>query len=114
MAIKSPLTGEVSSQGELLMEQLLKDADIPFAREYKFHESRRWRFDFVLLPLEKKIAIEVEGGVFNRGRHTRGQGYQNDLIKYNQAVMDGWRVLRYSTGQVHKPHVEEIKELWQR
>lgn len=112
MAIKSPLTGEMSSQGELLMEQLLKEADVPFAREHKFHMERKWRFDFVLLPLTRKIAIEVEGGVFNQGRHTRGKGFENDLMKYNAAVMDGWRVLRYSTGQVHKAHVEEIKELW--
>jgi len=114
MAIKSPLTGEMSSQGELLMEILLKEADIPFAREHKFHMERKWRFDFVLLPLDKKIAIEVEGGVFNQGRHTRGKGFENDLMKYNAAVLLGWKVLRYSTGQVHKHHVEEIKELWQK
>ena len=94
------------------MEILLKEADIPFAREHKFHMERKWQFDFVLLPLTRKIAIEVEGGVFNQGRHTRGKGFENDLMKYNAAVMDGWRVLRYSTGQVHKAHVEEIKELW--
>ena len=114
MAIESPLTGVKSSQGELLMEQLLTEADVPFTREYKFHPERRWRFDFVLLPLTRKIAIEIEGGIFNKGRHTRGKGFENDLIKYNQAVMDGWRVLRYSTGQVHPPNVQEIKELWQK
>ena len=114
MAIKSPLTGAASSQGELLMEILLKEADVPFAREHKFHMERKWRFDFVLLPLTRKIAIEVEGGVFNKGRHTRGKGFENDLLKYNQAVLLGWKVLRYSTGQVHPAHVQEIKELWQR
>lgn len=29
--------------------------------EYKFHESRRWRFDYAW-P-DHKIALEVEGGV---------------------------------------------------
>jgi hypothetical protein len=44
--------------------------------------------------------VEVEGGLHNFGRHTRGTGYENDLIKYNRATLEGWRVLRYSTGMV--------------
>lgn len=114
MAIESPLTGVKSSQGELLMEQLLAEAEVPFSREHKFHPDRKWRFDFVLLPLTRKIAIEIEGGIFNNGRHTRGKGFETDAMKYNAAVMLGWRVLRYSTAQVHPAHVKEIKEFWQK
>ena len=61
--------------------------------EYKFHEGRRWRFDFAWV--DKKLAVEVEGGAWIQGRHTRPQGFIKDCEKYNQAVMDGWRVLRY-------------------
>jgi len=42
------------------------------------------------------IAVEVEGGVWSRGRHVRGAGYLADLEKYNAAVVMGWRVLRYT------------------
>lgn len=63
-------------------------------REYQFHTGRRWRFDFAWPA--RMVAVEIEGGVWNGGRHTRGAGYAADLDKYNQAVMDGWRVLRFS------------------
>lgn len=71
-------------------------------REYRFHEKRRWRFDFCW-PAHK-LAVEAEGGVFSNGRHTRGAGYTADLEKYNEAVMLGWRVLRF-TGSMIKSGV---------
>jgi len=61
--------------------------------EYRFHPVRRWRFDYAI-P-EHKIAIEIEGGAFVSGRHTRGVGYLNDMEKYNEATILGWRLLRY-------------------
>lgn len=69
----------------------------PPEREYRFC-ARRWRFDFAW-P-EKKIAVEIEGGTWSRGRHVRGKGYEADLEKYNAAAEQGWRVFRYTTKQV--------------
>ena len=43
------------------------------------------------------MAIEIEGGTWTGGRHTRGAGYSGDCEKYNQALRDGWRVFRYTT-----------------
>lgn len=68
-----------------------------FIPEYKFDPTRKWRFDFAL-P-HKKIAIEVNGGVFTQGRHTRGNGYINDMEKLNKAVELGWKVLQYTPQQ---------------
>ncbi len=99
------------SQGEILLEALLTEAKIPFSKEYRFHPVRRWRFDFIVAMPLKKIAIEVEGGVFSGGRHTRGGGYTNDLIKYNTAVLMGWKVLRYTTAQINGNAIDQIKEL---
>lgn len=56
-------------------------------QEYHFHPVRKWRFDFAY-P-DKMLAIEVEGGTWNRGRHTRGQGFEDDCEKYNEAVVLG-------------------------
>lgn len=60
--------------------------------ECRFHPTRRWRFDYAW-P-EQKVALEVEGGVWTRGRHTRGAGFLADLSKYNSAVLLGWKVIR--------------------
>lgn len=61
-------------------------------REYEFHPDRKWRFDFADPKI--KLAVEVEGGVYSRGRHTRGSGFIQDCAKYNEAALLGWRVLR--------------------
>lgn len=75
-------------------------------QEHRFHPKRRWRFDFAIV--NKKIAIEVEGGVFTKGRHTRGTGYIKDMEKYNHAVAFGWRVLRFTPNQLMTTECLEI------
>lgn len=60
--------------------------------EHQFHPVRKWRFDFAFI--EQKLAVEVEGGIFTGGRHTRGKGFLNDIEKYNTATSLGWRILR--------------------
>lgn len=67
-------------------------------REYRFCEERKWAFDFAF-P-EQMVAIEIEGGTWSGGRHTRGSGYEKDLEKYNAATRLGWRIFRYSTEMV--------------
>lgn len=67
-------------------------------REHRFHETRRWRFDFAW-P-EAKVAAECEGGTFSGGRHTRGSGFEKDSEKYNAAALAGWRVFRFTSRMV--------------
>jgi len=67
----------------------------PYVREHRFHPTRRWRFDVAFV--EQKVAVEIDGGCWSRGRHTRGSGYIKDTEKLNAAVVQGWRVLRYCT-----------------
>ena len=77
--------------------------------EYRFHPVRRWRFDYAI-P-EHKIAIEIEGGAFVRGRHTRGVGYLNDMEKYNEATIMGWRILRYKPSESPKQMLNDIERI---
>ena len=65
--------------------------------EYRFYPTRSWRFDFAW-P-ERRLAVEVEGGTWSQGRHTRGRGFAADCAKYNAAALLGWRVLRF-TGEM--------------
>jgi len=61
-------------------------------REYKFCANRKFRFDFAWK--EQKLAVEIDGGTWSGGRHTRGKGFQNDCHKFNLAQSLGWVVLR--------------------
>ncbi|MBU9316557.1 endonuclease domain-containing protein [Burkholderia multivorans] len=67
-------------------------------REHRFHPVRRFRFDFAW-P-HAKVAVEIEGGVWTGGRHTRGDGFESDAHKYNLAALDGWRVFRFTGAMV--------------
>ena len=60
--------------------------------EYQFAKPRRWRFDYAW-P-DAKVALEVDGGVWSRGRHVRGSGFLKDMEKLNRATVLGWRVIR--------------------
>lgn len=86
------------SVGEVLLAMHLRACKIGFEQEYKFHPNRKWRADFLITGT--KILIEVEGGIWSGGRHTRGKGYIGDMEKYNSAAMMGFTVLRFSTEQV--------------
>lgn len=71
--------------------RFVKLREIPVA-EHRFHPTRRWRFDWAFKAA--KIALEVEGGAWTQGRHTRGSGFVKDMEKYNEAQILGWRILR--------------------
>ena len=89
-----------SDAGTQFMEQVkAAKLDIPQA-EYKFLDKRRFRFDFAW-P-ERMIAIEIEGGIWITGRHTRGAGYSRDMEKYNLAGLHGWGVYRFTPQDVYK------------
>ncbi|MDA3321011.1 DUF559 domain-containing protein [Acinetobacter baumannii] len=86
------------SVGEMVLATHLKACKISFEQEYKFHPTRKWRADFLITGT--KILVEVEGGIWSGGRHTRGKGYLGDMEKYNEAAAMGYKVLRFSTEQV--------------
>ena len=86
--------------GDPLFLALLKRAKLPApVAELRFAPPRRWRFDYAW-PVYN-LALEVEGGVWTRGRHTRGKGAIADMEKYNAAVIAGWRLLRVTPDQLH-------------
>ena len=68
--------------------------------EHKFHPKRKWRMDFAW-P-EQMLAVEVEGGVWGaKSRHTTGAGFTADCVKYNEAALLGWTVLRVTADHIH-------------
>jgi hypothetical protein len=73
--------------------------------EYRFHPTRKWRLDYAF-P-EFKLAVEIEGGIWTQGRHTRGSGFAGDMEKYNALAEAGWLLLRYPPGKVNYQQVEK-------
>ena len=80
-----------------------------YAIEYRFDPTRRWRFDFAW-P-EERVAVECDGAVYARGRHTRGYGFEGDCEKLNAATRQGWRVLRYTGGMLKRDPVGVVREI---
>lgn len=103
-------TKKAESKGEETLALQLKALNIKYEREFKFCESRKWKADFHIL--ESKLLVEVEGGIWSGGRHTRGKGYIADMEKYNEVSKLGYTLLRFSTEQVVSGKaVREIEQL---
>lgn len=62
--------------------------------EYKFFPNRRWRIDFYITKGVSKVALEVEGGVWIKGRHITPEGFLKDMEKYNAISACGITLVR--------------------
>lgn len=91
---------------ERIFKSLLDERNIKYEMEYYFHRAhavennlnivtRDFLFDFCIV--DKKIAFELEGGIYSQGRHVRPLGFITDCIKYNLATSLGWQVYRFPT-----------------
>jgi very-short-patch-repair endonuclease len=71
-------------------------------REFLFAKpiGRKWRADYCY-P-EHKLLIECEGGTWGKkkSRHTTGSGFQSDSIKYGEAAVLGFRLIRLTSTMV--------------
>lgn len=90
------VSSTASASVDMFLKYLQKTfPQVRIVKEYKFHDVRKWRFDYAF-P-DQKVAVEVDGAVWTQGRHTRGAGYVNDLEKLNTAASMGWLILRITT-----------------
>jgi hypothetical protein len=81
-------------------------------REVRLCKERRFRFDYAWgfrpttppFTRECLVALEVDGGVWLRGKsgHSSGKGIMRDMEKGNLAAVHGWTVLRLTPSQVCK------------
>lgn len=92
---------------ELLLQEMKRLGVISgYVQELKFDDLRRYRFDWAIPEL--KLAIEYEGLNSEKSRHTTKKGYTGDCQKYNLAVINGWKVLRY-TAMNYSDFAQDIK-----
>jgi very-short-patch-repair endonuclease len=88
----------VTSLAELLLVEQLRQAGIPYVREFRAIEGRRFRWDFYLTD---DLMVEIDGGGYIGGRHSRGAGMEKDCEKQSLAAISGYRVIRATPRQVN-------------
>lgn len=76
-----------------LARALAKRCGVRPRREYRFHPTRRWRFDLAFV--KQKLAIEIDGNW-----HLTNKQRRSDCEKQNAATEQGWRVLVYPARSV--------------
>ena len=87
-----------SRQSSKVLKWVVYFPDWPFIPEFRFCE-RRWKFDLAL-P-DRKIAIEINGGIFAyQPSHHSIKGILRDMEKLNEAQILGWKVLQFTPEQV--------------
>lgn len=86
------------SEPENLLAFQLDAARIPFERQYRIHPERRFRADF-WLPAPQCV-VEIDGGIWTAGRHSRGAGITRDCEKSAYIALMPARLLRVTPDQV--------------
>lgn len=80
-----------------------------YVTEYRFHPLRKWRLDVAWPDL--LVGVELEGGTWMQGGHSRGKGFSEDCEKYNALVHLGWRVYRYTVDMLRDDPVGHLSPL---
>ena len=79
---------------QLILEREFSDIaawEADYQERYaKSKRSKRYRLDFA--HPDSRTGIEIQGGVYNRGRHVTGSGYERDCRKYNLAYTSRWTI----------------------
>lgn len=87
------------STGEVAFRCHLRYAGIRgWVQEYRFHPTRAWSLDFAWPDIQ--FGVEIDGGVYVGGAHTRGKGATNDREKRAEAQILGWQILVVTTEHV--------------
>ena len=90
--ISKPKRDIDSNKSDMFVRLIKSVYGFDVVKEYKFTSERKWRIDYAIPS--HKVAVEVEGGAFTNGRHTRGTGFIADMEKYNELTCQGWALIR--------------------
>lgn len=78
----------------LMLEKIREDGLPEPVCEYKAIKGRQYPWDFAW-P-ESRLLVEIQGGIYQRGAHSRGAGIERDMEKLNLATLAGYRCLQFS------------------
>ena len=82
------------------IEQILDSLNVKYKKEYLAFKGRKFRFDWAVFLDKCKVEIEYEGIYSEKSGHTTMSGFVSNLEKYNMATVNGWKILRYTAGNI--------------
>lgn len=89
----------VDSELEMALLVRLERAGLPLGvGQHRFVPGRQYRFDRSW-P-DQMCAVEIQGGLWVNGAHSRGSGVERDCMKLSLAAALGWRVLPISRAMI--------------
>ena len=77
--------------------------------QVKFLKDRRFIGDLVIRSA--RMVVELDGGVFTNGRHTRGKGYTLDRERDLAAAEAAWITVRLTTGQITEENAKRVVDV---
>lgn len=81
-------------------------------REAVLIKGRKWRTDFFHRP--SMTCIEIDGGQWSNGRHTRGSGYGKDCEKLFRHAIEGYRTFKLVSSMIKPEIIAELIDFCQR
>jgi len=78
----------------------LLDTEIELEPQAILVPGRQFRFDFA--HCESKVAVELDGGLYVNGGHSRGASIEESYVKLREDAKLGWCVLKYGTKQMSR------------
>lgn len=97
----------VDSALEMALYSRLEHAGLPLGvGQHRFVPGRQYRLDRAW-P-EQLVAVEVQGGIWTAGAHSRGSGVQRDCVKLSIAAALGWRVLPVTSEMIESGLAVEL------
>jgi len=105
----TPAQATQTSGLEAIFALAMKHVGCEMVPQYRFDSTRRWAFD--LADPQTKVAVEIDGGEFSRGAHTRGKRIAADCEKRNEARLRGWIVFVLTGAQVRKAPMQWAEKI---
>jgi len=110
----------IKESGADTFKAILDKFKVNYVQEYIFDKDRNFRLDFAIV--ERKIAFEVDGGIYTKGGHVRPMGFMKDCVKQVAAVRQGWEYYRipvpwlsnfkfYHPKKAHMMYYEDVVDL---
>jgi hypothetical protein len=79
---------------EIMLQEWCVERGLELVPEYKFHNKRKWRYDWAVPSL--KVAFEYNGIMSEKSRHTTKTGYTGDMEKLNAGQALGWKIFQFT------------------